>query len=279
MISQTINRSRQVKPESLNALSIEQTLVLLSELVTNCQSFFHTKHNDGECESMFKCYKKQNQNHENFYHDSMGERLLSAVDQVMTKAYDRQYDCYFSTYFISDSWHDAGNVYMNHWATKFDLTKFNWCQGDFWYYHPSIKSVPTENILTLIDTIRYQSSDRRTVFVSNDVISSARYCLGADNVLILKEDAWKMDGKIQSVLEEYASKDALFIWCAGIPGKVWMTELFLKYPKTSHIDMGHLFDHVFGLDSRTWHTRKYDGEYYRKYADIFIPYVNSFIRK
>lgn len=274
-------RRLNVDKIDLVGLSFEELVITLEQLVNNHQSFLHVRYGDGENLCMFQCFDKGGgQNSENIYYLSMADRMLESAQQIFKLAYRGIAQIYIGSPFITWPEPREQNIFINYWHSiyKDELKRLNWCQGDFWYYPPNVTDVETKNILRLFDTIRNVSCSRKVVFVSNANNTNARHCLGAEALVIPgNQKGWGFDQEIQNVLEGYAKENALFIWCAGMPGKVWMAETFLKYPETAHIDIGSFFDLTFGVASRGWMTRKRDGQYTVKYEDEIIPYVKSFI--
>lgn len=267
--------------DKIDGLSFEQLMIILKGMVENYDEFVHIRYGDGENICMFQYFDKKYPRAWEFP-IKLADRMLESAQKLFKLSYDRCINLLVGSPFITSTEPDEQNVFINYWASvyKDKLLEFDWCQGDFWYYHPSTVNVSTSNILELFDTIRKTSKNRKVVLVSNHTIANTRYCLGAESLLIPgNRKAWTYDGKIQVEIDKYAKEDALFIWCSGIPGKVWLGETAIKYPNTSHIDIGSFFDLAFGDKSRGWMRRKRDGEYTIRYEDEIIPYIMSFIPK
>jgi hypothetical protein len=133
--------------------------------------------------------------------------------------------------------------------------------------------------LQLFDAVRH--SGRKVHLICNPQNHDGRYCLGAACLTIHRINCWVdtpvVTSYCRAMCEE--SPDSIWVWCCGM-SKPWIWDTWRRYPQTTHLDAGHLFDATFGEYNRAYTRRRNrEEEKWRCYEDYFIPYCLSFVPK
>ncbi len=151
---------------------------------------------------------------------------------------------------------------------------FPWCGSDDF-----VKGLLGDEPYHIFDLIRQRAvtDAQPTYLIGNPGIANGRFMLGAKFLPIPRIDCWNATESIMADCEGPASQGATFAWCCGM-SKPWIWNLWRRHPRTTHIDLGHLFDGVFGDLSRAWLRRQNPQEpLWVAYRDRFSPYCRSFI--
>ncbi len=152
-----------------------------------------------------------------------------------------------------------------------DMRDFNWCNE-----HWPLDGVVDGSTQGMIDNLRASGN---VVLVTNERLADARHCLGAKLVQVPMHDSWSDRSRIFKECAAHAQADesCKFIWAAGCGLKPTAWRLFWDFPRTSHVDIGHLFNGVFGLRDYGW-MKSGSGPWYDPYFSRFAPYVRGFIK-
>lgn len=148
------------------------------------------------------------------------------------------------------------------------LERFRWCHP-----HYFLPAVVDGTVFRLLDVLR---KAQNVVLVTNDQFAGARHCLGADLVLAPRSNSWLARSAVYEACVPYAREERTFVWCAGGGVKPAAWNLYRAFPRTSHLDLGHLFDGVFGVEERSW-LKDPGSPYHAAYFGGFMPYVRRFV--
>lgn len=83
--------------------------------------------------------------------------------------------------------------------------------------------------------------------------------------LIPGEDSWAARHEVHHSLALLAARDMTFFWAAGAGLKPTAWRLWREFPRTTHVDVGHVFNGALGLRDYGWLQRK-DGWWDRYFA-------------
>ncbi len=114
------------------------------------------------------------------------------------------------------------------------------------------------------------------VLCCDDAVKEACHCLRASYYLIPKPDSWLYRSQVLQYCRPLAKEGYTFVWCCGMGMKPVAWQLFREFPQSSHLDAGHIWDGVFGIESREW-LRNKEEPWYTPYFDSFAPWVRSFM--
>ncbi len=155
-------------------------------------------------------------------------------------------------------------------VARLGLEGANWC-----HEHWPLEGVVDGSTRLLIDYLRLWRKGR-TVLVTCPTLQRARHCLGAEWVQAPEADSWQGRDQVDRLCRPFAEAGYVFAWAAGGGLKPLAWDLWRRYPGSTHIDLGHLFNGAAGLEDYGWLQRK-DGPWYEPYRRVFAPYVRSFI--
>ncbi len=252
--------------------NVTENLQWLTEAVRSGEPFTHLRWNDGEAKTMLGLVGEDaTTSHEHHCYKDLGERLLSSFTEMCQES--RNTCMSVGSYICDEPYSLYADELLAYVAEKKLAEGVPWATGDVWYSRDEL--VSADLIKGLLQAVRESGRWRDVVLVSNSTVEPARWCLKSFYVEVPKVNAWETREQVRSRLLQYDGDNTLFVWCSGLPGKVWAWELHKVYPGTSHLDLGHLFDGVYGLENRAWQKRK-AGLHYREYTDIFAPWVRSF---
>ncbi len=233
--------------------------------------FCHLRFNDGEVKTMLRIVPPDTTcSGEHYCGREIGDRLLSAFRGIC-ETRDRR--VLVGTSMFTEPWHLWACLQAD-WARENlsrDIEDVPWAVGDFWY--TPLGTVNAKPVIALLDSLR--TGNRQVVLVSGPIVQPARHCMGAAGVPVPARDAWD-DKTVLDRCETAAEQGAIFVWCAGLPAKVWAWEIFKAFPNTGHIDAGSLFDGAFGLRNRSWLMRG-SGPHYDICRRDFWPWVLGFV--
>jgi hypothetical protein len=261
--------------EVMTELSCKQVLAKLCDWVATGEQFYHTRFGDGELQSAYNMRPGgKNCDGHRFFPD-LNWMLYRTIGDVCRAA------CNPRDNFIVGS-NNSTHPDMA-WTGRFlqqlkemgiNSETVPWAIGDFWWHAGPVDG--GEELMNLCDLLRCQND---VALVCKQAVAGAQYCLGAEHIEIPVIDAWlDRDATISKCLQ---ARKRYYVWAGGMPAKVvaWQVYKTADWP-TSHIDVGHLFDGVFGFYSRTWHTapKPGDGLQHWEYCrNVFNPYVKSFL--
>lgn len=269
-------------------LTTGEELDLFNHWIKEGTPFFHTRYNDGELSCLFDLRApEKTASGEHHYSREVSVAIKKTFKEVLLAA----------TSTSQRSKVVIGSYWLDPWVPQFvkkqsdrlseliqrtpDSLRVQWGPSDLWYSTPLEEKEAHEGVrlILLINTLRWVGNrsmpHRPVVLVGNSYIAGARHCLGASFIEIPKVDAWKQDDDIRPLCLSKVVDGAIFVWCAGFPGKVWSWECFKSNPNTTHIDAGHLFDLAYGPGNREWSNRK-TGTHCRYYLETLKPYILSF---
>lgn len=260
-------------------LNVEQVLRAITSWLESGVPFFHTRYGDGELQCMFNLRKHEEKNCDgHYFFEELGESLRKSFQGIVTEFFDRQMPLIIGSNNQTHPnaiWTRTFLDSMRAGGIRHNLLP--WSVGDFWW-SPYEDVLGKQEIFDLMEVLR---DSNRVVLVSNERVKNARYCVGAQHVEIPSTNAWTVRHEIFKLCSDKILRDGgkTFLWAAGMPGKVLAWEVKKKFPQTSHIDIGHLFDHTFGVTTRGWMEGDPIGAHFRKYyEDFFAPYVRRFIK-
>lgn len=228
--------------------------------------FCHLRFNDGEAQAMGLVEGGDANCDGHRYFPDMGRALRDVMCGMMDDA-----DALLGTIMQTDPTHPTA-VAIGDMVRTGKSKRCRTTVGEFWCQEERVEG--WGELQELFKLLR----DRPTVLVCNLHNRNARRCLDAECINVPEVDAWK-DGRrvIADLLDlTEASWDPTFVWACGFPGKVWAWMLKTLIPGSTHIDVGHTFDGVYGRKSREWMKR--DSEMSRFYFGTFAPWVRSFER-
>lgn len=272
-----------------NYFNVQQTYDQVMVWLRKRNPFFHTRYNDGEWIAMFRLLPKTSRCDRHQYTHGIGIALKHTHDQIVENILSGN----GFNILLGSNWQLANNYQLaNCGAERFDqyirshpglLEKAQWCSGDGWYttqeeVNAGVDDLPDDKgLLALFDELR---NGHDTVLVSNRRIVQACYCIGARSVVIPELDGWKEHQRILDDCLQTGSSRSVYVWCAGFPGKVLSWRIWQKRPNTSHFDLGHVLDGVFGVGIANWLRRTGTDPHqaHRRFlVDHIAPYVKGFI--
>lgn len=263
-----------------NRLSVPLCLGQMTQWLKAREPFFHTRYNDGEWKSMFKLRRETQRCPRHKYSREIGLALLETHNEIIGGILAG-----WKNILLGSNWRiatgedaDAYDTYIKGHPKLLERTC--WVPGDSWYTTAEeiSEDVDDKGLLHLLDEVREGSHN--SVLVGNSQIALARHCLGAQWVDIPSKDGWEVHWKILEDCLQVGNPTSTYVWCAGFPGKVISWKIWRKWPETSHIDLGSLFDCVFRVGIAAWMLRRGDDPHqaHRKFIEQTIePYVRSFI--
>lgn len=258
----------------------------ITQAILRDMPFLHVRFNDGECNTIFRLRKENaTTSGEHRHFRDLGDALLAAFREVCQKFETTLYRpiTIVGSYWFAEPEH-PGAIQLVQWMREnhIDTSRILWGMSDFWYdAAPTSCKEHWDAMRILLESLEAEASNgRRVVLVGNPLIRPARKCLRAEFIEVPQVDCWLKRESILAEAAKHAERDArtVFVWCAGMPSKVFATRIFNQYPQTSHIDAGHLFDLAFGIANRMWMVRGNSGDagpHYEIYRDKFIPFVHG----
>lgn len=245
----------------------------------NKRPFIHLRFNDGESNNMFGLLPATSTTSGEHHHfRDLGKEMRKTFKEVCKEAAFRneERNIILGSYWeheLSKPWAQCLREFI--YDEGFEGIK--WTSSDFWYSTElEVKGECCKTITTLLDTIRFAAIDgRKVVLVANYKLRDASYCLSAELLEIPAQDAWLKNSEIWLKLKSKQYDDAIFVWCAGLPGKVWAWRTYCRHTRSSHIDAGHFFDGL-GTPNRAWMNRP-EGVHKDYYYGTLIPYIKGFI--
>ncbi len=155
--------------------------------------------------------------------------------------------------------------------------KLRWING-----HDMVDGVCDGRTKRLMEAIR--DSGKTVILMGDEPIRDAARCLNALFFPVPKPNSWTVRDQQIARLEPYLidvddcpRAGTTVVWCCGMGMKPVAWQLFQKYPHSSHLDAGHIFDGAFGIMSREW-LRNKEEPWYTPYFSDFAPWVRSFIK-
>jgi len=263
-------------------------LVLFRAAIEQSVPFYHTRYNDGECLSMFRMMPvSATTSGEHHYTPEISKALMATFTAIAQASKDTHVPAAIAvgTYCFDTRKHNAlADIAAAKLKGLIDELGvrgvIQWAASDLWYSTEAehLGTCIADELLEFIEAIRKASKTQRAFLVCNSKVSDACHCLGAEAITIPQRDAWTSSQETMLVLERqlYAYPESIVVWCGGFPAKVWSWDLWRKYPGSTHIDAGHLFDGAFSLNSRAWLQRE-KGAHWNFYQNVFIPYVKGYI--
>lgn len=258
-------------------LDCGETLREMTARVWAGRPFLHARYNDGEFRAMFdRTYWEKDVNSDGHrYYPALGDALRESFAwTVRESAQTRGEAALVGSYMFNDYEHDAVPFATDFVRTeRLPYLEAKWVTGEFWHPDPSGPAY-FDDLYELVLALR----GRPTLLVANGKLAGARHCMGAAYVEIPERAAWHATADVLADCLQHcvADRDAAFVWCAGMPGKVWARRIYGEFPTTTHVDAGHVFDGAFGLRNREWQQRA-AGPHYELCRDEFWPWVRSFV--
>lgn len=96
-----------------------------------------------------------------------------------------------------------------------------------------------------------RNSDKPKYFVGPARLKPAAAMLKAEFVEIPLVNAFSDTDRIETQLRHKATPGAIFVFCGGMPSKVWIHKILMKESTLTCIDAGSAFDPLFVGQSRT----------------------------
>lgn len=233
--------------------------------IENGTSFFSVRINDGE---MIMMYRKMGEGVDTTFEKvdySLGDALLSMIKGMSS----RKSDCLIGCSWNTGRSDEMGRGPFAESICSLGMEDSNWCH-EHW---PLVGVIDgsTKALLKFISTC-----GRAVNLVTCEALMGASKCIIDCSVLLVPaRDSYQVRDDVFTSLESKAKAGCLFIWAAGAGMKPTAWKLFQQYPQSCHIDVGHLFNGVFGLNEYGWLQRK-DGPWYAHYFSEFAPWVRSF---
>lgn len=260
----------------MKTLTCAEVLRTLHDWVATNEQFYHTRYGDGELHSAFNMRQDSNCDGHRFYPD-LGWEMLKTINDVCQRSTNPREKFIIGSNNATHPDMACTVRFLEHLKhANIDAGKIPWSIGDFWW-HPW-KLDGGNEIIKLFDMLRLQGD---VALVCKPEVAGAAKCLGAQPILIPAINAWLHKEAILRQCKD--AKKSIYVWAGGMPAKVLSWRLFKEadWP-TSHIDIGHTFDGVFGIPSRSWHERKdqhHEGKDHWEFCrDVFNPYVLSFLK-
>lgn len=208
----------------------------------NNEPFTFARYGDGEWLTILGFYGK---------HNSNGCTFTKALSDDMRQVLYRHNDYYHAILKIArrerevpygDKWYPYGGPVIDQWLEDNNIN-LKWYNGDF-ILEESLRG----KIFPLIEQVR----EKRVLYIGNERLRGLNM-RGAGffpyvayikppprNAHSVKNDILR---NIYNSIERY---DIDFIgWSSGLAGKVFIDEVFMRYPEVTQIDFGSMFDGYF----------------------------------
>jgi hypothetical protein len=196
--------------------------------------FYHGRFSDGEFYSMMMNGAYNGDRHP--YFPEMGKEMIATLEGIAQEGRKHrvltggewEYDPRIWQYILDHDWQD----------------RVPWCPS-----HPIVQGILDGSTLEMFRTIRKSGHPKWVIGTSLTAPCGAR-CLKATPI-IAGTPAYKDMPRVKRLLGELPI-GAIVVWVAGLGCKpsVWST--FMRFPGTTQLDMGHIFDGAVGRISRTW---------------------------
>ncbi len=253
-----------------NVLSIGETLERMQTLLERRIPFVRIRYGDGEAKTMLHLVGEgATTSGEHHCFRDLGKALLLAFDEMRAADGVLLGACPYP-----ENSYPELDAMIDHMGKHPTAGTPVWASGDAWYTTEGEVKGEVADVVALLETIRHDT--RVKVLACNPTVAEARHCLGAHHLWLPQRDAWLAREGVLRAAGSLAEQGAVFVWCGGIACKPWMWDLFKEFPLSTHIDMGHLFDGVFGHRNRGWLTYP-DGHHLRYLRDVLIPHVRRFV--
>jgi hypothetical protein len=233
------------------------------------RSFFTVRINDGEMIQMYRTRPEGSllgtSANPAYTHYELGDAYRSMLEEIAVSDHkdDILIGCSWNTPRADDlCQHFEKDVH------RLGLEDANWCNE-----HWPLDGVIDGSTIRMLEEVKGRF---KSVLVTCPALTVARYVTSSASVVCSASDSWLQRGEVQEAGAWYAERGFTFLWVAGCGLKPTAWKLFKKYPQSSHIDVGHLFNGALGLRDYGWLQRK-DGPWYEPYFRDFAPWVNSFI--
>lgn len=245
--------------------------------------FCHLRFNDGEALCAFEKRRPEEKNGcgHNYFAD-----LAHDLREMMVEVKKRPVGVMLGSY-----WHTQGHridqldeaaTALMEWvgatdADASELVKWPWVGSD-----DVVEGLVGGYTLKLFDAIREASKQRPVYLVGNSKIIEGRRCLNAAFFMIDRYNCWSNSAKVEAWVDfeisRWRGSKPIIVWCCGL-AKPWIWDAWTKFPQTTHIDAGHLFDAACGEPSRAYSRRRNREEpKWLAYEDLFVPYMRGFIK-
>lgn len=244
--------------------SVTEHLGWMRDRVKARQPFCHLRFNDGEAIAMGLLGEPEGANCDGHrYFPDMGRALTTTL---MAASDDDTGEVLLGSIIETDRDHQAAKAL----AVLIPSTCLT-TVGEFWCQEEKVEG--WDELRELFGAIR----DRPSLLISNSNNRMAKKCLNSGFLEVPAVDAWSRGRRVvEDSLHRMYGDEPVYIWACGFPGKVWAWMLRTLIPGSTHIDIGHTFDGVYGNKSREWMKR--DSEMSRFYFNTFAPWVRSFER-
>jgi hypothetical protein len=282
-------------------LSDNWPLRQMCEWLLNDIPFCHLRFNDGEANCAFRLLPPNARNNcGHFYYHSLGDALIGVLKGVFEMVgWERDWSgipngrphprIMIGSYWMTqggklEGLDNPARAMINYFGDR--LMGYPWVGSD-----DLVRGLTSDWPYRIFDVIRERCQpwalDRdkaRPVFlIGNPQIERGKYMLGqeAEFLPIHRYNCWDWTADIKQKIErKMAGREnsrAVFVWCCGM-AKSWILDAFRKYPNSSHLDAGHLFDACFGEYNRAYTRRRDRSEkLWEAYEDVFQPYCRRFI--
>lgn len=222
--------------------------------------FFSIRFNDGEMQMMYRSVPEgkvlgtdANPCRANYeLGDAMGNTLYD-----ISKSPDREnvlIGCSWGT----DRADDLGRGPFDRDVKAMNLEGANWTDE-----HWPLDGVTDGSTVRMIEQLA--EGPQPVLLVTCPKLAQAARCFGPCAYLTVSpEDSWGDREEVYEACRGFAEPGAVFVWAAGCGLKPTAWRLWREFPRSSHLDIGHLFNGAFGLRDYGWLQRQ-DGPWYRPY--------------
>ncbi len=153
-------------------------------------------------------------------------------------------------------------------VTNYNLKAHNWADE-----HWPLDGTTNGSTIRLLTTIR--ALPQWPVLVTCPRLAGIAKILNTNYIQCPASDSYIARDSIYEQCQFYARQGSpTFLWCAGGGLKPTAYKLFANYPRTTHIDLGHLFNGYYGIHDYGWLTHK-TGPWYKPYFEEFVPWLKS----
>jgi hypothetical protein len=253
-------------------LSVQETLARKTQWLQQGTPFYHVRYNDGEWIAMLTLQNGRCARHRY-------APIREALRQTHQEIEDRALEGNAQNILMGSNWPICGRV-----AERFDryirripglMESITWCAGDGWYTtQEEIAGGPKDDkgLLALLTELR----NHNTVFVCNRLTEQAKHCMNATAIVIPEKDGWEDVERIRRDCAAAGTDTSAWVWCAGFPGKVLSWEVWKARPRTSHIDLGQLFDGAFDVAIANWQRRS-GGHPHQGHKTFYARVITPFV--
>lgn len=221
----------------------QATIGQMEKWLDACSPFCHLRFADGEFNSILGTASPNfgsgsNCDGHEYMTDTLGVALAGVLGEIAAK-----HPNHGNLLVGGGCWRPS--AYVDYLREQGCLERIPWVGGQV--FGAGIESLATKRFL-----VKLHDYAGRKILVGNAGIEGAKHFLGADFIEIPARNCWLKEAETTAELRKRVAPGSVVIYCAGMPAAVYQWRMWKAVPDSTHIDMGHIFDGIFGRESRKW---------------------------